>query len=128
MQGGILLAEIIFQFITYVLAIYGLINLVVNISDLFYKKSYSKNIKIKAVLFVKNCEDVIEGVIRNIFIGDFLRKIMSSGSLTVVDMGSTDKTLDILQRIERDYDTVDVLKESEKEKVFDFFSEIPKEK
>ncbi|HHW47207.1 MAG TPA: hypothetical protein GXX14_01125 [Clostridiaceae bacterium] len=122
------MAEIIFQFITYVLAIYGLINLVVNISGLFYKKSYSKDIKIKAVLFVKNCEDVIEGVIRNIFIGDFLRKVMSNRNLTVVDMGSTDRTLDILEIIERDYDAVEVLKESEKEKVFDFFDEIPEEK
>ena len=122
------MAELIFQFITYVLAIYGLINLVVNLSDLFYKKSYSKDIKIKAVLFVKNCEDVIEGVIRNIFFGDFLRKVMSNGNLTIVDMGSKDKTLDILERMKQDYDTLDVLKECEKEKVFNFFNEIPEEK
>ena len=122
------MAATIFQFITYVLAIYGLINLAVNLSDLLYKRSYSKDIKIKAVLFVKNCEDVIEGVIRNIFFGYFLRKVMSNGTLTVVDMGSTDSTLDILERLEKDYDTVNVLKEYEKEKVFNFFNEIPEEK
>jgi len=77
----------------------------------------------KLVLIVKNQGEVIEGVLRNALQRDFIRKLMPDGRLTVVDMGSTDDTVEILKKLEMDYECIEVLKKSEMESLFGYFDE-----
>ena len=78
---------------------------------------------IKLVLIVKNQGDTIEGVLRNVLPRNFIRKLMPGGKLTILDMGSKDDTLEILQKLEIDYPCLEVLKQGEKEAIFNSFEE-----
>ena len=70
------------------------------------------------VLIVKNQEEVIEGIIRNLSSADILRKAMTTEKLTILDMSSSDKTLEILNKLKSDYEYFDILEEDEKESIF----------
>jgi hypothetical protein len=114
--------EQIFRFLYHVLAIYGLFCLIVGAFGYIYKKVNIKGCKIQMVLLVKDAERCIEGIIRNIFMGDFLRKLVLDGRLTVIDLGSEDKTRDILYRLKDEYMCMEIVEEDEKGKVLDGFS------
>ena len=68
--------NIFIQVITYVLALYGLSIIIFNILYALIKKPNIREPHVKIVLIVKNQEDIIEGIIRNIFMVDFLKKII----------------------------------------------------
>lgn len=120
--------KIVFLFLTYMFAGYGLITLAIQLIDMIHKKTNLQDKKIRAVLLVKNCEDIIEGIMRSSIYSWFTRRLISDGSLTVVDMGSQDETLDILERMSSNDEGFRILREGEKEKVFDVFDEISEEK
>lgn len=94
-----MLAEFLVSLIIYVLAVYGLTILVVEVVDIFRCKNQSIP-KLSVILKVLNQEEVIEGIIRKIYklkwqVGDF--------DLIVMDGGSFDSTLSILQRLQGQY-------------------------
>jgi len=111
--------EALITFITCLLAAYGAYSLIVTVAD--YKSSVKQIRKagIKLVILVKNQEDCIEGIIRTIFSGEFLRRIRSGHGLTVIDLGSKDKTALILEKLQKDFDMLEVLKENEKDRIFE---------
>ncbi len=109
--------------ITYLLAAYGALCLIMSIADAVRQRVNQENSGIKLVLMVKNQEEFIEGVIRNIFMGDFLRKVMSGRRLSVVNMGSEDSTPEILDRLKEYYGEFDVIEENEKESIFKDFQD-----
>jgi len=109
------------MFIVYVLAIYGLLSLAVSIFSLIPARVKNSNGKIKIVLMVKDSEEVIEGVVRNIFAGNTVKEFSTDGKLTVVDFGSKDGTVEILNRLKDSYVHMEVLNNDEKEKVFTSF-------
>ena len=113
----------IFEIIVYIFATYGLITflheLLVNIK---YNNQY-RNSMIRLILIVKNQGEVIEGVLRNALQRDFIRKLMPHGRLTVLDMGSQDDTIDILRKLEKDYECIQLLKRSEMESILNSFDE-----
>lgn len=116
-----------FEVFVCVLAAYGFITLIHElILSIKQNRSY-KNSMVKLVLMVKNQGETIEGVLRNVLPRDFLRKLMPGGKLIILDMGSKDETLDILRKLERDYECLEVLKRSEKEVLFKYFED-PDEK
>ncbi|MFZ5986016.1 MAG: hypothetical protein ACOYWZ_02700 [Bacillota bacterium] len=117
----------VFEVVVCVLAAYGFITLIHElILSVKHKMNY-KNSMVKLVLIVKNQGEVIEGVLRNVLPRDFLRKLMPGGKLIVLDMGSKDDTLDILRKLEKDYECLEVLKRNEKDILFKYFEE-PEEK
>lgn len=81
-----------------------------------------ENSLVKMVLLVKNQEETIEGIVRNVYIGNVMRKIMSENRMTIIDMGSEDKTVEILVKLKKDYEFFDLLNENEKETIFDSFN------
>jgi len=113
----------IFEILVYMFATYGFIlflhELLVNIKH----NTQCKNSMMKLVLIVKNQGEVIEGVLKNALQRDFIRKLMPDGRLTILDMGSKDDTVDILRKLEKDYECVQVLKKSEMEIFFNSFDE-----
>ncbi len=115
--------KIFFEVVICVFAAYGFITLVYELILSVKHKIKYENSMIRLVLVVKNQGDVIEGVLRNILPRDFIRKLMPGGRLTVLDMGSRDDTMDILRRLEREFECVEVLKKSEKETLFRYFED-----
>ncbi|HHV29558.1 hypothetical protein [Acetivibrio mesophilus] len=116
--------EVIFEVLTCVLAAYGLMTLIheILISIKQHNKGY-RNSQVKLVLIVKNQGETIEGVLRNVLPRDFIRKLMPEGKLLVLDMDSNDDTMDILRKLEKDYECLEVLRKSEKELIFRYFEE-----
>ncbi len=115
--------RIVFEAVICICAAYGFITLVYELIMSIRHKIKYENSMVKLVLVVKNQGEVIEGVLRNILPRDFIRKLMPGGRLTVLDMGSRDDTLDILRRLEREYECIEVLKKSEKEMLFRYFDD-----
>lgn len=115
--------EMIFQALIYFLAIYGTFVLAVEIVNRLLSMGIPDNSNARMVILVKNLEDKIEGIIRLLFLGQFLRKTGIKRRLAVVDMGSTDKTTDILNKLKKDYEYMDVFVVDEKSKVFSGFSD-----
>lgn len=116
--------QIIFEVMVCVLAAYGFITLIheILLSIKHQNRGY-RNSRVKLVLIVKNQGEAIEGVLRNVLPRDFIRKLMPGGKLIVLDMDSNDDTMDILRRLERDYECLEVLRKSEKELLFKYFEE-----
>ncbi|MCX7841758.1 MAG: hypothetical protein N2489_01620 [Clostridia bacterium] len=116
------MAWVILNVFLYLLAGYGAAALLMAIITSIRRRVCTENANVKLIVMVKNGEEVIEGIVRNIFLGDFLRKIMVCGKLTVLDMGSEDSTLEILKRLEKEYGDMEVLEKNQKNEVFTYFS------
>jgi hypothetical protein len=106
------------EIITYLLAIYGFIYLTISVVNSIRQRLCSESSRVKMVLMIKNQERNIEGIIRNIYTGDILRKVMSSEKLYILDMGSDDNTVKILRKLKENYGFFEMLDENEKDKVF----------
>ncbi|TYQ15008.1 UNVERIFIED_CONTAM: glycosyl transferase family 2 [Acetivibrio alkalicellulosi] len=117
------MSKTIFEVCIFVLATYGFVTLIHEIILSIKNRFRYNSSMIKLVLIVKNQGDVIEGVLRNVLPRIFIRKLMPAGKLIVLDMGSKDDTVDILKKLERDYEGVEVLKRSERETIFKSFEE-----
>ncbi|NLD48830.1 MAG: hypothetical protein GX660_16830 [Clostridiaceae bacterium] len=113
----------IFEILLCILASYGLISLVYDMVLSIRNKINYDNSMARLVLIVKNQGEVIEGVLRNALSRDFLRKLMPEGRLTILDMGSKDDTLDILRKLEVDFECIEVLKRNEMEALLKRFDE-----
>lgn len=92
--------------IIWILALYGLIEI---IKTIYYVCTYT-NLKSDGIYFivaVKNQEDKIEGFMRSI-----LFKLIYDGkeeaikNFIVVDLGSKDKTKEILEKMQSDYEFI----------------------
>lgn len=104
----------------YFLAIYGALSLIIGLMNSQDKRIKFKNSNNKLVLFTKDSEETIEGIVRSICRSDFNCKNICNGMLTIVDMGSIDDTISILNKLENDYCNLEIIKEDEKERVFIF--------
>lgn len=113
----------IFEIVVCMFATYGFITFLHELLLTIKHNMKYKTSMVKLVLIVKNQGEVIEGVLRNILQRDFIRKLMPGGRLIVLDMGSNDDTIDILRKLEKDFEYIQVLKKSEKESLFKFFDE-----
>lgn len=102
----------------FLLTAYGAFSLMHCIISSIRFRVKDENSGIELVLFVKNKEEAIEGTIRSILSHGFPVEIPEGGYLTVVDMGSEDRTVEILKKLQRDYANLNVLCENEKEKLF----------
>ncbi|HHW32010.1 MAG TPA: hypothetical protein GXX20_10130 [Clostridiaceae bacterium] len=116
----------IFDAFTYLIAIFvvvlGAATLVnILISSLQFRKR-KRHPGVRMALIVKNAEDVIEGTVRDIIIDDYLGKTITDGILTIIDMGSGDRTLEILHKLRYEYGSLDIIDGKEREKIFNIFS------
>jgi len=115
--------KIIFEIVVCMFAGYGFILFVHEmLLTVKHNKKY-KSSMVELVLIVKNQGHIIEGMMRNILSRDFIRKLIPGGKILVLDMDSSDETMDILRKLEKDYECIQVLKKSEKESVFKLFDE-----
>jgi len=111
----------IFEGLIYIFAVYGAVTIIFNFINFVIRYRSVENKGVKLVLIVKNQEKTIEGIIRNIYSKDTTGRMMCSERVTVLDMNSADQTLEILKKLEQDYEHLDVLTENERDKIFEGF-------
>jgi hypothetical protein len=89
--------------ILWILALFGLWCLVSKIVESLYTDNSRGEVEV--IIKAKNQENTIEYLIKE------LKKIGMVGKITVLDMESSDRTVDIVHRIEKDDPVVRVIEE-----------------
>lgn len=101
------MADFIISGVIWTLALYGLIEI---IKDVVYICSYTK-LKSDGIYFIiaiKNQENVIEGFMRTILFRIIYGKEENIKNIIAVDLNSNDKTLEILQKLSKDYECLKI--------------------
>lgn len=111
--------------ILYLLAAYGLIVLISSAARLIQCRVRGCRPDVRAAILVKNAEENIEYIIRSAVTNEFASSVFSDKRLIVVDMGSTDNTLELLEELQKEYCSIEVLKCNEREQIFCDFSVFP---
>lgn len=94
--------------IIWILALYGLIEI---IKSIYYSLIYSK-IKTNGIYFiiaVKNQENQIEGFMRSFVFRILYGREEIVKDIIISDLGSTDKTKEILEKLKKDYEFLNLL-------------------
>lgn len=105
------------------LAVYGALSLLLVITGLIRSKICLEKGKAELVLMVKDQEENIEAIIRGLHSEKAIGRAMPEVNFSVVDMGSGDGTLAILERLQKDYGYFEIFQEDQKEKIFSNFEE-----
>ena len=100
--------DFIINGIIWTLALYGLIEIIKTI----YYVCICTNLESKGIYFiiaVKNEEEKIEGFMRSILFRMLYGKEEYIKNIIVADLGSTDKTKDILEKLQLDYKFINLV-------------------
>ncbi|MDK2799527.1 MAG: hypothetical protein PWP27_1905 [Clostridiales bacterium] len=115
------MVEIIFQSLICFFAVYGVIQMGIQIYDYLYNfQSNNKKNDVYIIITVKNQQDTIEGIIRSV-----VWKSLNNNhggivpNILVVDMGSTDDTLKILDKLCMEYDFIEIADKEEYIKIME---------
>lgn len=114
--------RLITEFITYAMAGYGIFCLITYTLNHVRGKTVS-NGDMRQVLLVRNVEGTVEGVIRGIQMEIALGGTVPDSELMVVDMGSSDGTMEILKRLKTEYAFMEAMEYDDRDKVFEAFWE-----
>ncbi|MCG8502597.1 MAG: glycosyltransferase [Firmicutes bacterium] len=90
-------------------AVYGVIQMVLYIYNGLHNVCFDKSEDVYIIVTVKNQQDTIEGIIRSLVWKSLNNK--QGGiipNILIVDMGSTDETVKILERLHGEYDFIQV--------------------
>ena len=101
----------VWEVFLYTFFVYGVVSFV---SEFFRERQLihrNKDICLVNVLFVKDQQDNIEAVVKNI-----LRQ--SRGKLIIIDRGSTDDTWSILEKLQVNNDYIEIAKDGEEGGIF----------
>ena len=101
-MGNFILTSII-----WILAIYGLIEIIKTILYLFSTTSLKEN-GTYMIIAVKNQENSIEFFLRNLLFRILYGKEESVKNIIVADLDSEDATMEILKKLEKDYGCISV--------------------
>jgi hypothetical protein len=110
--------KILFDILIYTLALFGALMLTISIVKTVSNRLKHENQKVRLILMVKDQEEQIEGIVRSVFTGDLLYGTLPGNNLIILDMGSQDDTLKIVEKLKRDYQYIDIIRKEEKEKAF----------
>ena len=105
----------------YLLAACSAVLLLIYIINRKSSKTKDEGARLSLVIMVRNQQDVVEGLVRNFFRGNFLKRVVPEMKITVIDMSSNDETWEILTKLAKTYEYLEVIKESDKEKIFTYF-------
>lgn len=112
---------LLLEFIVCLLAVYGLIMLVFAAAVRIRAKEPGKHPGVRMVLLVRNAEEQIEYIVRNAVKDDLASRVMSENRLVVVDMDSTDSTYLLLEKLQKDFSNVEILKLQDRAMIFEDF-------
>ena len=117
------MGNFIINSILWTLALYGLFEL---IKQIIYLCTYT-NLKadgIYIIIAIKNQEEKIEGFLRTSLFKIFYGKEDDIKDIIVTDLGSTDKTKEIIDKISLNYDGVKIVNWAECKKIIDNIEEV----
>lgn len=104
--------ENISKLIIYLLAVYGAMSLLFCLFSLIKGRTNITCGKLGLILIVKNVEENIEFVVYNIYKRILSDRSIPVNALTIMDMGSNDKTQEILTRLRNDYGVIELQNDS----------------
>ncbi|NMA33619.1 MAG: hypothetical protein GX940_03575 [Clostridiaceae bacterium] len=108
--------------LTYILAIYGLFILLSGIAGSMRCRVKGRRPEVRVILLVRDSEEHIEYIVRNAAKNEIAAKLLSDAKIAVVDAGSSDSTYSLLERLQKTYPGIEVLKISELDKIVDDFT------
>ena len=100
--------ELVVFGIVWTLAIYGFIEIIKTIYFYLIHTKLNSN-GIYLVVAVKNQEEKIEGVLRSILFRFIYGREESINDIIVTDLGSQDRTPEIIDKLGKDYESVKIL-------------------
>lgn len=110
--------EFILSTIFWTLAFYGLFELIKNIIYIFtYTKLKSDGIYL--IIAVKNQEEIIEGFLRSTLFKILYGKEENLKNIMVVDLKSEDQTKEIVKKLAKDYECIDIITWKECKEIMD---------
>ena len=112
------MSEFILNATIWTLAFYGLFEIIKNI---IYICSYTnlKSDGIYIIVAVKNQENVIEGFVRGILFRFLYGKEEAIKDIIIADLNSKDNTKEILNKLKKDYDNIQITSWKECKEVID---------
>ena len=114
--------ELIISVIIWTLALYGLFEIIKNIIYIYtYTKLNSKGMYL--LLAIKNQEENIEFFLRNLLFRVLYGKEDTIKNIIVADLDSDDSTMEILKKLEKDYDCLSVKNWKECKQMLDYIDE-----
>lgn len=100
--------DFVTNFVIWVLALYGLIEIIKTIYYIFTCTNIESD-GIYFIVAVKNQEEKIEGFMRSILFRILYGKEECVKKVIVADLGSTDKTKEIVEKLEEDYKFINLM-------------------
>jgi hypothetical protein len=107
--GGFMLEVFIYALFCF-FAAYGFITFLREFSHAALQGKPDKSNGIQLVLLVKNHEHDIEGIVRNMLDFRIKNRLMADCELKVIDLGSSDDTVCILERLKMDYGNIELIR------------------
>ena len=101
------MGDFIFNTILWTLALYGLLEIIKTIINI-YTYTNLKSDGIYVIIAVKNQENKIEGFLRSFLFRVIYGKEEYIKNIIVTDLDSKDETLNILNKLEKDYECIKV--------------------
>ena len=101
------MGDFIFNTILWTLALYGLFEIIKTIINI-YTYTNLKSDGIYVIIAVKNQENKIEGFMRSFLFRVIYGKEEFIKNIIVTDLDSKDETINILNRLEKDYECIKV--------------------
>jgi len=101
------MGDFIFNTILWTLALYGLFEIIKTIINI-YTYTNLKSDGIYVIIAVKNQESKIEGFLRSFLFRVIYGKEDAINNIIVTDLDSKDETINILNRLEKDYECIKV--------------------
>lgn len=105
--GGNEMTDFILNGIIWTLALYGLIEIIKTIVTVFTYTNL-KSDGIYMIVAVKNQEERIEGFLRSILFRIIYGKEEEVKNIIIADLDSTDRTEEILEKLQEEYDCINV--------------------
>lgn len=104
-----------------ILAVYGLLTLVLNLSESISCRFTGHRPKVRAVLLVQDAEEQIEYIVRYAVKKEYAARVFSDMRLVIIDMDSADNTYVLLEKLQQNFPSIQVLKMSGLDSVFNDF-------
>lgn len=108
--------------ILWTFAIYGFIEVVKTIYFTLIHTNLNSN-GIYLIVAVKNQEEKVEGVLRSILFRFIYGKEENINNIIVTDLNSTDKTPEILSKLQKDYEIIELLNWKECKEIIEKLNE-----
>lgn len=98
-----------------------MLTIILNISEFISCRFAGQRPKVRVVLLVQDAEEQIEYIVRYAVKEEYADRVLSDKKLIIVDMDSTDNTYILLEKLQHNFPSIQVIKMSDMESVFKDF-------